>query len=88
MDVQTYQIMLQKYLDNFILPKYEDILSYRMRLVEYKFRDKFLFEIRFFMDGTGESGYNEISDDLVQGLFLLGINKEVIFDAFFDTEFG
>ena len=88
MDVQTYQIMLQKYLDNFILPKYEDILSYRMRLVEYKFRDKFLFEIRFFMDGTEESGENEISDDLVQGLFLLGINKEVIFDAFFDTEFG
>ena len=85
MDTQSYQKMLQKFLDHFILPKYEDILSYEIGLLEYKFHDKFIFDIRFFMDGTEQSVEDEISDDISHGLKVLGINKDVTFDTFFET---
>jgi hypothetical protein len=48
--------VLEKLLDNFILPKFEDIMNY-----EVSQHDENVFDVLFFMDGTEE----DIEQDIV-----------------------
>jgi hypothetical protein len=53
--MKNFDNILKKLLDNFILPKFEDIISYELSLVYDN-----VYNILFWMDGTDEETEKEI----------------------------
>jgi hypothetical protein len=62
--------VLEKMLDNFIIPKFEDIIKYDLSLI-----DENVFDILFWMDGTDEEIEIDIMSECEKILKYLGVRN-------------
>lgn len=74
--------ILKKLLDNFILPKFEDIIEYKLLS-----NDNNIFDILFLMDGTEEEIEKEIVSECQNILKYYGIpNTRILYRFTVDGE--